>query len=318
MKSEKLSYLLILFLSFCTQNKTEDSLLWKISGKDLEAPSFLFGTWHGDGSLKGGSFLDSIPKVYETLNSVSQFIGESYITNTDSSALKAIIMPNDTTYRDLLNDKDIQILDSVLNKYMNTTSEKLNIRPILLQFVLAEKIWIEKRKTKLIKEALEEKIVPKDYYEQLDALEFGDIMDVYLRKKAQKNACTIVSLDNISNTIWTPITSLKGEVDTLLAFISNIDTTYTMIGSALDPFILAYKNQKLSEIEKYSDKMQEIFGVKLSEDVSEGRNLKWMEHIPSLIKEKPSFIAVGARHLPGKYGLINLLRKEGYIVEPVK
>ncbi|MDR2037685.1 MAG: TraB/GumN family protein [Bacteroidales bacterium] len=29
------------------------------------------------------------------------------------------------------------------------------------------------------------------------------------------------------------------------------------------------------------------------------------------------FIAVGAGHLIGEYGLISLLKKEGYLVEPV-
>lgn len=47
------------------------------------------------------------------------------------------------------------------------------------------------------------------------------------------------------------------------------------------------------------------------------RNKKWMEHIPKLILEKASLIAVGAAHLPGKDGLINLLRLQGFTVEPV-
>lgn len=33
---------------------------------------------------------------------------------------------------------------------------------------------------------------------------------------------------------------------------------------------------------------------------------------------KPSFFAVGAGHLGGTQGLINLLRKEGYRVTPLK
>lgn len=40
------------------------SLLWKISGNGLEQPSYLFGTWHGDTELRGGSFLDSVTHFY--------------------------------------------------------------------------------------------------------------------------------------------------------------------------------------------------------------------------------------------------------------
>ena len=36
------------------------------------------------------------------------------------------------------------------------------------------------------------------------------------------------------------------------------------------------------------------------------------------MKEAPSFVAVGAMHLPGKAGLIALLREQGFKVEPVK
>jgi uncharacterized protein YbaP (TraB family) len=37
-----------------------------------------------------------------------------------------------------------------------------------------------------------------------------------------------------------------------------------------------------------------------------------------LLKEKSTFVAVGAGHLPGEMGIINLLRKQGFIVEAVK
>ena len=37
-----------------------------------------------------------------------------------------------------------------------------------------------------------------------------------------------------------------------------------------------------------------------------------------LMAEKPAFIAVGAGHLPGKVGLIHMLKGEGYDVSPVK
>ena len=48
-----------------------------------------------------------------------------------------------------------------------------------------------------------------------------------------------------------------------------------------------------------------------------GRNRKWIPAIDSNIKESSCLIAVGAGHLPGEEGLINLLRKEGYDVRPV-
>jgi len=48
------------------------------------------------------------------------------------------------------------------------------------------------------------------------------------------------------------------------------------------------------------------------------RNLFMKERILNIISGNPSFIAVGAAHLFGQKGLIQLLRKEGYKVEQVK
>lgn len=48
------------------------------------------------------------------------------------------------------------------------------------------------------------------------------------------------------------------------------------------------------------------------------RNMNWITKLTGLIKDKTTFIAVGVRHLPGENGLITLLQKEGYKVEPIE
>jgi uncharacterized protein YbaP (TraB family) len=47
------------------------------------------------------------------------------------------------------------------------------------------------------------------------------------------------------------------------------------------------------------------------------RNLNWIEKIPAIISAQPTFIAVGALHLGGPYGLIKQLKLKGYKVDPV-
>ena len=47
------------------------------------------------------------------------------------------------------------------------------------------------------------------------------------------------------------------------------------------------------------------------------RNKNWIPVIAKAVAIKPTFIAVGAGHLGGKKGVINLLRKQGYKVMPV-
>jgi uncharacterized protein YbaP (TraB family) len=53
-------------------------------------------------------------------------------------------------------------------------------------------------------------------------------------------------------------------------------------------------------------------------DMLTDRNKRWVESFEEMEGEKSSFIAIGAGHLPGKEGLIELLREEGYTVEAVK
>jgi uncharacterized protein YbaP (TraB family) len=47
------------------------------------------------------------------------------------------------------------------------------------------------------------------------------------------------------------------------------------------------------------------------------RNQNWLTKLPELMRERSSMIAVGAGHLGGEQGVINLLRLSGYEVTPV-
>lgn len=47
------------------------------------------------------------------------------------------------------------------------------------------------------------------------------------------------------------------------------------------------------------------------------RNKNWIPKMKKAMKESPSFFAVGAGHLGGKSGVLALLRKKGYQVEPI-
>ncbi|MEY3100443.1 MAG: hypothetical protein RIS63_1345 [Bacteroidota bacterium] len=47
------------------------------------------------------------------------------------------------------------------------------------------------------------------------------------------------------------------------------------------------------------------------------RNQKWIPIITELIQKNPTFIAVGAAHLPGNDGVLNLLKEAGYTITPI-
>jgi hypothetical protein len=77
-----------------------------------------------------------------------------------------------------------------------------------------------------------------------------------------------------------------------------------------------YTSQDLDGIQALSDKEDpEMSGY--MDLLLYNRNKKWAKALDGLLRGKSLLIAVGAGHLPGQQGVIELLRKEGYTVDPV-
>ena len=47
------------------------------------------------------------------------------------------------------------------------------------------------------------------------------------------------------------------------------------------------------------------------------RNHDWMTRLPGIMAQQPSLVVVGALHLAGEQGLVQLLRNEGFTVTPI-
>jgi len=79
----------------------------------------------------------------------------------------------------------------------------------------------------------------------------------------------------------------------------------------------AYKEQDLEKlgdfIKNSGDGMMQYEDMLLN-----NRNRNWVLKLKTIMNERAVTIAVGAGHLPGDKGLIELLKKEGYTVKPVK
>jgi len=48
------------------------------------------------------------------------------------------------------------------------------------------------------------------------------------------------------------------------------------------------------------------------------RNANWAKLMPQIMADKATFFAVGAGHLPGEKGVLQLLKNAGYMIEGVK
>jgi uncharacterized protein len=84
----------------------------------------------------------------------------------------------------------------------------------------------------------------------------------------------------------------------------------------LDSMLLMYKNQEVESIQKLMH--AESFGEAGNSDLLlKNRNINWVTQMKELFKTENIFVAVGAAHLFDEYGLIALLRKEGYTVRGI-
>jgi uncharacterized protein YbaP (TraB family) len=82
----------------------------------------------------------------------------------------------------------------------------------------------------------------------------------------------------------------------------------------------AYFKQNLEEIGKIVDENRndECDTTEEEEEVLiYGRNANWMSQMPQMLREKSTLFVVGAAHLIGEKGVLQLLRNAGYVVEPV-
>lgn len=339
-------FLLLIFFTLCAFGKApKEGLLWKISGNGLTQPSYLFGTWHGDTELRNQSFLDSVPGFHASFRSVKQFMCENtagVVPQAPDSSLNKLralmIMPKDTTYSDLLDKSQQSILDTFLLKTLKETSSKMELRPGVLAFILCQ-IAVEdtvksriRQKVKILESStrLPDSVVLARR-EQLYS--DNDIMDYALLKKAKAKGLELVGLDNLigyqPTDLFTSDVSLKEQADSLVQCIARsffdhwVDSTNFKTGALRNAYreqnihkVKYEKQQQLDEIVKM-DSRHRIKMNEMMQSMLTDRNKDWMKHIPTYIKNKSTFIAVGAVHLSGEEGLIQLLRNAGYTVEPM-
>ncbi len=277
-------------LSSLAQGDKENTLLWKISGNGLEKPSYLFGTIHmicaDDAGLSANmkKVISNCDEVYfeVDMDNMFEMIG----------AIKKMKMMGDTTLKDLLTETDYK----KVKKYFE---EKGSMLPFSM---------LETYKPMLAASTLEQGSMPCDNTE---------MMEQVIMKEAKVYNKKIKGLETMSYQAGV-LDSIpyKLQAEQLVSYIDKANKGEEDDKEMKEMFN-AYKKQDLKKLEEML--MTTDAGISGFTDILlYHRNQNWVEKLKSLLPEKSLLIAVGAGHLPGQKGVINLLRKEGYKVTPVE
>ncbi len=268
----------------------EKSLLWEVSGNGLTKASYLYGTIHmickDDASL-GDSLIAAIQRSDRVYFEVDMDNLMEML-----SALKDFKMRNDTTLADLLSKEDYEKVKEFMGR-------KSGILPFS---------QLETYKPMLASSLLMESGIGCDESVAMEQL---------ILEEAKKNKKRVDGLETMSYqaSIFDSI-PYKLQAEQLLKYV-NDSGSKSEADKQFEEMIEAYKAQ---DIEKLGEFVQEDDGgLGNYEDILiYNRNRNWVEKLKKIMPEKSLTVAVGAGHLAGEKGLIKLLRKAGYTVNPVK
>ena len=137
--------------------------------------------------------------------------------------------------------------------------------------------------------------------------------DRYIMEFAQKNKLKIGGLESIETQVQL-LKNIPRELQTQMAMesIRNVAKNDSLF-KLMQTYYMAQDIQALNEL--IHDKDANLDGF--TEDLLDHRNEAWIPKMQLEMAQASTFFAVGAGHLSGKNGLIQLLKNKGYRVTPI-
>lgn len=264
------------------------SLCWRISGHDLKHPAYLYGTMHAP-DQRIFHFGDKTTKAFAESKAYAMELDPEKMMSP--ATVTQMIMKGDKTISSMIPDSDYHFVDSIVQLSMGVGMALFNkVEPILVSAILDEySMGIT----------------------QTDTANKSDEMDLYFYKLAKKDKKKVIGIESVDEQLSALHTlSYEEQADLLIQSIEEVKKGDKSTNADLMKY---YIDQNLDSILVMSDEQQ--MPPKLYKALITDRNVRMADRIAVFIHERPTFIAIGALHLPGPGGVIELLRKKGYTVE---
>lgn len=275
--------------------KDENSLIWEISGNGLEKPSFLYGTIHIIG--KDDFFLtDPTVAAFDKSEKVIFEIDMEEMSNPliMFSLIKNLTMPDGITLKTLLEPEDY--------KFVHEKFGALGFPPFVTGM-------FDKVKPMFLTAFASGDMDP-------NGLQNGNMVsyEMEFMKMAQNQELPMGGLETIEfqMSIFDSI-PYQDQANMLLESMKIEGEGM----DELDIMVELYKNQDLIGMEAMFSSEEGGLG-EWDDILLNKRNENWIPIMEEMMPKQPTFFAVGAGHLVGEMGVVALLRKEGYTVNPLR
>ncbi|MDQ6762889.1 MAG: TraB/GumN family protein [Bacteroidota bacterium] len=267
------------------KQKNSNTLLWQVSGNGLEKPSFLFGTFH----LLCKDDIHFSKQLLDAVKASNEIYMELDMDDpaTLMGGLLFMNMKDGKRLQDLYSHEDYERLQKYFADTLKTPMMFLEkAKPYFLVALLYPKMMNCSSPAGVEEELLK---VAKENKKEIKGLE-----------TMQFQASVFDSIPYE----WQAKELLK-----------NIDS-FSIYKNEFDEMVDLYKRQDLDSMQNML--MKSEFGSDKYDDLLlNDRNKNWVKQLKEIMKKESVFVAVGAGHLTGEQGLISLLRKAGYTVEPL-
>lgn len=262
--------------------KAPQTLLWKIEGQGINT-SYIYGTFH---LLPEKDFVLK-EKVKKAFDDSEQIILE---VDMDDPQLQLKMMQNATmkdnmTLDQLFSLEQYQALDQLLQKLQGATISVFNrLKPSLLISLL-------------LTNYIEGNPISLEYY------------FVELARKQEKSVHGLETIEE-QLAVFDQI-PYQDQANNIQEMLENEEETKKTFAE----MIALYKSEDAKGIYDYT--LDYFNNEQEKALLLKDRNEAWIAKIGQFTKEKASFFGVGAAHLGGEEGILNLLQLAGYKISPV-
>lgn len=275
--------ILFAFLSLTTIGQAQ--LLYQISGNGLSAPSFVYGTIH---MLPKDQFelSQSLKRAFDASSTLAMEVDLNMGAAQKIALAQQVLLPEGKTLQDFMTEQDfiklkIYCLDSL--KWSTSKFERSSkLKPMFFSSVL-----------------IQESMKDMASYE----MEFN--------KMAKKKHMQTIGLETVEFQL-----SLFDQLP-MQTQVDMLKEDYNSDMKNFDTLLACYLKEDLEALNILMNAETASY-PEFNELLLVNRNKSWIEPMAQQMLKESTFFAVGAGHLGGPNGVLELLKQKGYTVSAIK